>query len=386
MPVRRLLRPLLCLTGGCLPSGIFSRAAPVCSVFEHGALRVQPGAPFRHSLLRASPRGPEQCPKVVVVAVWVRGRACCWGLVAQARASAVPWAGAEPAPRLLSHRRCPGTGTRRPVTWGGPRAHGAHALVAQAAERQLPPQTSVPVAEDTNRGGWRGPRRAARRGEPSSLRPHLSQEWCHLRQDRGSPALRQRVQPLTRSGPGSGRPPARPGASGRLACAPRGHARPSARVVAGGGPRALRRVETRTASGGRPSAPREWARPQPHASRLGHLEGATACPRPLLLWLGLRGCVGCGPTPRGGTPRLGAAQAEAPGAEVAERKQAGASRLGLRGGGPPPTEAGWTVHRHRAACWRGDGAGRRPEAAEGGGARGARSPSSRAHWPPPPAR
>lgn len=209
MPVRRLLRPLLCLTGGCLPSGIFSRAAPVCSVFEHGALRVQPGAPFRHSLLRASPRGPEQCPKVVVVAVWGRGRACCWGLVAQARASAVPWAGAEPAPRLLSHRRCPGTGTRRPVTSGGPRAHGAHALVAEAAERQLPPQTSVPVAEDTNRGGWRGPRRAARRGEPSSPRPHLSQEWCHLRQDRGSPALRQRVQPLTRSGPGSGRPPTR---------------------------------------------------------------------------------------------------------------------------------------------------------------------------------
>lgn len=209
MPVRRLLRPLLCLTGGCLPSGIFSRAAPVCSVFEHGALRVQPGAPFRHSLLRASPRGPEQCPKVVVVAVWGRGRACCWGLVAQARASAVPWAGAEPAPRLLSHRRCPGTGTRRPVTWGGPRAHGAHALVAEAAERQLPPQTSAPVAEDTNRGGWRGPRRAARRGEPSSLRPHLSQEWCHLRQDRGSPTLRQRVQPLTRSGPGSGRPPTR---------------------------------------------------------------------------------------------------------------------------------------------------------------------------------
>lgn len=191
MPVRRLLRPLLCLTGGCLPSGIFSRAAPVCSVFEHGVLRVQLGAPFCHSLLCASPRGPEQCPKVVVVAVWGRGRGCCWGLAAQARASAVPWAGAEPAPRLLSHRRCPGTGTRRPVTWGGPRAHGAHALVAEAAESQLPPQTSVPVAEDTNRGGWRGPRRAARRGEPSSPRPHLSQEWCHLRQDRGSPALRQ---------------------------------------------------------------------------------------------------------------------------------------------------------------------------------------------------
>lgn len=46
--------------------------------------------------------------------------------------------------------------------------------------------------------------------------------------------------------------------------------------------------------------------------------------------------------PRGGTPRLGTAQAEAPGAEVAERKQAGASRLGLRGGGPtlPPHGGG----------------------------------------------